>query len=97
MSVHLYGESEPAGTPFSYAAGAYDESDNAFLIFSYSDWWVPWLMSHLLPLYVLDMCCCTLNSIHSWLWRSGSCSEARAAAGSRTSRVADLGVGHAQR
>lgn len=27
-----------SGTPFSYAAGAYDKLDNALLIFSYSDW-----------------------------------------------------------
>jgi hypothetical protein len=29
-----------SGTPFSYSAGEYDTSDNALLIFSYSDWWV---------------------------------------------------------
>jgi hypothetical protein len=27
-----------SGTPFSYSAGEYDKSDNALLIFSYSDW-----------------------------------------------------------
>lgn len=27
-----------SGTPFSYSAGQYDTSDNALLIFSYSDW-----------------------------------------------------------